>query len=72
MKKETKVRLLLSAAKELKAVAHLGGAGLTFLLGPEVLKTETSWAFVVVVGFWVVMQVIAHAVEAIAEELKGK
>lgn len=53
-----------SLAQEMKSVANLGGAGFALLLGDEIMNTEKSWALVVIVGFWLLLQLMAHVIIA--------
>lgn len=57
-----------SLAEEMKKVSVIGGIGFAFLLGEEMLKAERSWALVVIVAWFLLLQALAHVLLAFEDD----
>jgi nucleoside permease NupC len=72
MKKIKKInitkKILLSFSEQLKSVANYGGSAFIFIFG-SVNIDERLTACAIAVGWWLFMQVIAHAILALANTL---
>lgn len=60
-------KILISLAEELKKLANFGGLLFTYLLGPQAENEKVGY-LLFVAGWWVCMQVIAHAILYVAAD----
>ena len=59
--------VLISFADELKKISTFGGAVIAYIYGESIVANEKGFAIFAILGWWVIIQAIAHGIIFLSE-----